>query len=76
MPDTWEGSDEIESWKVEIETDCFDEGRGLEVVLWVEVDEGSGAMNVRDALATPTPQQAREIADELRRCADLVETVK
>jgi len=72
----WDGhdgeGDDLETWRVNIEHDLFDPDGDFVVVLAVDYSEEVGAKSVL-ALATPTPEQAREMADALRVYADMAE---
>lgn len=59
----WTGED----WEVEIDRDCFDPAGP--VVITIEV----GKRGALPELATPSPEQAREIARELFRSADVAD---
>lgn len=64
----WEGGEADDPWKIELESDAFDEDEGLVVSLWVENDGD------RDAgLARLSPADARGVAAELLALADHVE---
>lgn len=61
----WTGED---GWEVEIDRDCFDPEGPVVVVL-----QAVGNDPYVPVLATPSPEQAREIARELLRSADIAD---
>jgi len=61
----WKDS-EGDEWSVVVQHDCFEQGGPFLVSLWIESEDGS-------ALATPTPDQAREMATALNVYADEAE---
>lgn len=63
IPNRWEGSEGSDTWRVEIEHDRFSTDAPMVVSLWIEGEaEDEGKF---DALATATPDQAREMAAAL-----------
>lgn len=72
----WEGTcPEGEYWFVEVELDRFSDIEPHVVSLFVKYDENRAnpESTIHDALATLTPEQAREVAQTLVRTADAVE---
>jgi hypothetical protein len=71
----WTGSSvEGDSWKVEVEVDCFNAEDGRCVSLWVENTPAPDDSDERpvQALVMASAEQAREMADVLLRCADAI----
>lgn len=70
MPVRWTNQRGSDEWHLEIEHDRFSESEPFVVSIWME---GESEGETWDALATPTPAQAREMADALRHYADEAE---
>jgi hypothetical protein len=69
MTARWVLADAEEPWAVEIEHDRFSEGEPFVVSIWVQ--EATGDVPSSEArMATPTAEQAREMAAALLRAAD------
>lgn len=74
LPWRWDGgSDEGDTWHLEIECDRFKEGAPMVVSVWMEGEESDGVRF--DSLATASPEQAREMAAALMFYADAAEKV-
>jgi hypothetical protein len=76
MSETWTGASvEGDSWKVEIEIDCFNAEDGRVVSVWVENVPAPDDPDQRPVhgLVTASAQQAREMAVALTRCASSLE---
>ena len=68
---TWKGGQPDDEWRVEIEHDLFDLEE--QFVVSLGVDNYMDGERESSSLATPTPTQAREMADALRHYADEAE---
>lgn len=75
VPNRWESTAGEDEWRVEIEADCFADDEPFVVSVWIEGEEGVDGPSERSfqALATPTPEQAREMAAALVLYADLAD---
>lgn len=66
----WTGNDsEGVYWKVEIDTDLFNDVDPFVVAVFIEESE-KGSAKAESAMATLSPEQARELAASLLREAD------
>lgn len=63
IPNRWESSAGDDSWRMEIEHDRFKIDEPMVVSVWIEGETRKG--EPFDALATATPEKAREMAAAL-----------
>lgn len=72
MANRWSNETGSDEWHVEVEPDRFSEDEPMCVSVWIEGVEAETEREF-DALATPTPAQARELAKALVFFADYVD---